>query len=89
MNDIIIMLLNKITTLAVKKQQPLIILENPKLAYLEAQMDKNPSQWPDKLVASIGNVSVTFDGYNVNELTELYAELKTGLEVEAYATKST
>ena len=88
MNEITVMLLGKITDLAIKKQQPLIILENPKFAAQRASNERSPSQWPDNLVASIGNVSVTFDGYSINELTELYAELKTGLEVETYA-KST
>jgi hypothetical protein len=82
MNDITIMLLSKITTLATSKQQPLIILENPKYAALKASQDRNPSQWPDYLLASIGNVSVSFDGYSINELTELYAELKAGIEAE-------
>lgn len=75
-------LLQKITRLAVERQLPFIILENPRRVAASVESPHSPSMWPDTLMATIGNVAVSFDGYNMPELIDLYAELKAGLEAE-------
>ena len=64
-------IMHKITMLAVSRQKPLIILENPK-----RQIDITASRY----MASIGNACITFNGYFEDDLIELYADLKSKLE---------
>lgn len=81
-SDTILILLGKITNLAVKRGQPLNILENPRFTSWKISRE---GDIPDNLIATIGNISVSFEGYSVYELIELYAALRTGLESEESA----
>lgn len=81
-SDTVLLLLNRITGLALARQTPLIIIENPKYVAARIEKPRDPSSYPDILVATIGNVSVSFDGYCLSEMLDLYAELKSGLEAE-------
>lgn len=78
-SDTILVILGKITALAVKNGQPLNILENPKFTSWKISREGDV---PDSLIAVIGNVSVSFEGYSVYELIELYCALRSGLKVE-------
>jgi hypothetical protein len=66
-------LMSKILRLAVIRQMPLNLLENP-----GRQEDNN--NWP--FLAQIGNVHVGFYGFAPDDMIELYAALKSGLEAE-------
>ncbi len=81
-SETILLLLNKITRLAYERQTPLIIFENPQYVIAKKEKPHEPSTWPDLFVATIGNVSVSFDGYYMSEILDLYTELKSGLASE-------
>lgn len=72
-SEITVVLLSKITKLAVDAQKPLIIVENPNKTVNNAY----------NYTLGIGDVYVGFDGYWPDDLIELYANLKSKLELES------
>lgn len=72
-------LLNKILNLAIERGQPLNILEDPRYTAYKAT---RTGEYTGYFIATIGNISVSFCGFQTDELIELYANLKAGLESE-------
>lgn len=72
--ETVAIIMGKIMKLANDRQQPFIILENPQL-----QTHPNLSR---RLVATVGNVSVKFEGFSVDDMVEVYAGLKALLAIE-------
>lgn len=77
--DVVADMMNKIANMAAKRQQPLIILENPK--YELATVYERVAG-VDQYIANIGNASVSFEGFYPSEMIEVYAQLKSQLEAE-------
>lgn len=77
--DVVSILLARITKLATNRQTPFIVIENPAYEAAKIERPNSPTTWPERLLATIGNVSVSFYGYSPLELIDLYAELKAGL----------
>ena len=80
--DVVADMLAKITKLAVQRQQPFIILENPRFVADKAANPHNPMGWTDPYLATIGNAAMSFDGFYEVEMIELYAGLKGQLEAQ-------
>jgi hypothetical protein len=83
MNDTISMLMYKITQLAVKRQQPLIILQDPNCIHYQSlspearlKYDKPYSNY----IATIGDAAARFEAFCASDLTEVYASLRSQLE---------
>jgi hypothetical protein len=77
--DIVADIFNKLALLAAKRQQPLIIIENPKKPYVRESAHVEP------YILTIGNASVLFNGFAKSEMIEVYAEIRAQLYAEEAA----
>jgi hypothetical protein len=78
-------LLNKILQLAVTRQTPFIVIQDPKYAAMKAGHKFSDDTTVYNYIATIGGVNVGFDGFSPADLVDLYAELKAGLYAEEAA----
>ncbi len=68
-----VIILHKLLALASARQQPFIVLENPK-----RQLDSAACPW----IATIGNAAAAFDSFYPGDMVDVYASLKSQLAVE-------
>lgn len=90
MDNPVQMLIVKIMGLAIKRDVPFIVLQNPKYGRNFDDNIPDKGSWNDRYVATIGNAACTFDNFGADALTEVYASLRSQLETNegAYETSS-
>ena len=76
MYEMVTLIMNKITLLAIKNDKPLIIFENPNKDGTRAPF------YAYRFIAGIGDTYAGFEGYDPNALVDLYADLKGKLEAQ-------
>lgn len=77
-----VIILDKIVRLASQRQQPFIVLRNPKREAVEKGAVNDGNEWIFAWLATIGPVTVGFDSFYPSDMIDLYSELKAALYAE-------
>lgn len=78
-----VIILDKIVRLAAQRQQPFIVIKNPKREAIEkGGATGTGGEWVYQWLATIGPVTVGFDSFYPADMIDLYSELKAALYAE-------